>query len=126
MRKTLALLAIAAGLAACDSPGRTVQITKAQISAFQANPDSAKQTAVEESLARLDLQVGELEKRGDPIQADLFRRQATRLRSDFQAAKMSQALNDAKKAIEGIGDAFKEAGKTIGEALKSSSDTNQP
>jgi hypothetical protein len=124
MRKTLALLAIAAGLVACDSPGRTVQTAKAQISAFQANPDSAKQAAVEESLARLDLQVGELEKKGDTIQADLFRRQAASLRSDFQAAKMSKAINDAKKAIEGIGDAFKEAGKTIGEALKSS--TNEP
>jgi len=126
MRKILALLAVAAGLAACDSPGRTVQTAKAQISAFQANPDDAKQAAVEESLARLDLQVGELEKKGDTIQADLFRRQAASLRSDFQAAKMSKAINDAKKAIEGIGDAFKEAGKTIGEALKSSSDTNQP
>lgn len=126
MRKTLALLAVAVGLAACDSPGRTVQTTKSQIAAFQANPDSAKQAAVEESLARLDLQVGELEKKGDTIQADLFRRQAASLRSDFQAAKMSKAINDAKKAIEGIGDAFKDAGKTIGEALKSSSDTNQP
>jgi len=126
MRKALALLAMAAGLAACDSPGRTVQTAKAQISAFQANPDSAKQAAVEESLARLDLQVGELEKKGDPIQADLFRRQSASLRSDFQAAKMSRAINDAKKAIEGIGDAFKEAGKTIGEALKTSPDTNRP
>lgn len=126
MRKTLALLVIAAGLAACDSPGRTVQTTKAQIAAFQASPDSAKQAAVEESLARLDLQVGALEKKGDAIQADLFRRQAASLRSDFQAAKMSKAINDAKKAIEGMGNAFKEAGKTIGEALKSSSDTNQP
>lgn len=126
MRKIPALLAVAACLAACDSPGRTVQTTKARISAFQANPDSSKQAAVEESLARLDLQVGELEKKGDTIKADLFRRQAASLRSDFQAAKMSKAINDAKKAIEGIGDAFKEAGKTIGEALKSSPDTNRP
>lgn len=111
--------------AGCDSPSRTVDTTRRQLSAFQANPDAANQAAVEASLAKLDAQVGELEKKGDRVQADLFRRQAFNLRTDFQAAKMAQALNSASKAIQGIGEAFKNAGKSFSETFKNS-ETNNP
>lgn len=123
--RCLAGISIVISLVACDSPSRTVQATSRQIAEFQANPDSTRQVAIEESLAKLDAQIEALEKKGDRVQADLFRHQADSLRADFQAAKMAKALNDARKAIQGIGDAFKEAGKTIGEAIKNSG-TNQP
>ncbi len=119
----LLLAVVCAALAACDSAERTVQTAKVRIVAYQAHPDQETEAAVEASLARLDAQIAELAKKGDRVQADLFARQAASLRSDFQAAKMAKALNDAKRAIQGIGEAFKEAGKTIGEALKST-DTN--
>mgnify|MGYP003612523928 CR=1 FL=1 len=106
--------------AGCDSPSRTVDTTRRQLSAYQANPDAANQAAVEESLAKLDAQVGELEKKGDRVQADLFRRQAFSLRTDFQAA-----INSASKAIQGIGEAFKDAGKSFSETFKNS-ETNNP
>lgn len=119
-RLTNFLIACAAGLAlvACDSPERTVSATARQIADFQAAPDAEKQAAIEASLARLDGQVEALAQKGDRVQADLFRRQAQSLRSDFQAAKMARALKDAKNAIEGIGQAFQEAGKTIGETFR--------
>jgi len=125
MKPCLAALAILLALTGCDSPTRTVDITRQQLAAYQAAPDPGKQAGIEESLAKLDSQVEALEQKGDTIQADLFRRQASRLRTDFQAAKMARALNDAKNAIQGIGDAFKDAGKSFSETFKNS-DTNNP
>ena len=112
-------------LAGCDSPSRTIDAARKQLSAFQAAPNAEKQAEVERSLARLEAQVDELEKKGDHIQADLFRSQASSLRTDFQAAKLARALNDAKNAIQGIGEAIKDAGKSFSETLKNGS-TNQP
>lgn len=112
-------------LAGCDSPARTVETAKRQIVEFQAAPSDKAQAAVEESLAKLDAEIAVLEKNGDAVQADLFRRQTSRLRSDFQAAKISRAFNDAKNAIQGIGEAFKGAGKAIGDTFKNS-ETNEP
>ena len=125
MRRWIFALAAVMVFAGCDSPSRTVDTTRRQLSAYQANPDAANQAAVEESLAKLDAQVGELEKKGDRVQADLFRRQAFSLRTDFQAAKMATAINSASKAIQGIGEAFKDAGKSFSETFKNG-DTNNP
>ena len=125
MKLRLAAAAALIVLAGCDSPARTVETTQRQLSAFQASPDAQKQAAVERSLAKLDAQVEELEKKGDRVHADIFRRQASSLRTDFQAARMARAINDASKAIQGIGEAFKDAGKSFGEAFKNTG-TNQP
>lgn len=125
MKRCLLAAVVAVILAGCDSPSRTVETTRRQLSAYQADPDAVRQAAVEESLAKLDAQVEELEKKGDRIQADLFRRQAFSLRTDFQAAKMAQAINSASKAIQGIGEAFKDAGKSFSETFKNG-DTNNP
>lgn len=112
-------------LAGCDSPSRTVESTRQKLAAFQAAPDAGKQTAVEASLAKLDGQVEQLYQKGDRAQADLFREQASGLRTDFQAAKIARAFSDAKNAIQGIGEAFKEAGESFSKTLKNSS-TNNP
>ncbi|MFZ4777702.1 MAG: hypothetical protein ACOYM3_20215 [Terrimicrobiaceae bacterium] len=125
MKRWFVAVAILLTFAGCDSPSRTVETTRQQLSAFQAAPDTARQVAVEQSLAKLDNQIQVLEQKGDTIQADLFRRQASSLRTDFQAAKVARAFNDAKNAIQGIGDAFKDAGKSFSETFKSP-DTNNP
>ena len=123
MRRSLLAVACLVALAGCDSPSRTVDSAKKELSAFQAAPDAEKQAAVEQTLAKLDAQIDALDKKGDHTQADIFRQQAFDLRSDFQAAKVAKALKDATKAIQGIGEAFKEAGKSLGEAFKN---TNNP
>ena len=112
-------------LAGCDSPSRTADTVRKQLSAFQAAPDAEKQAAVERSLAKLDAQVDELDKNGDHAQADIFRRQASGLRTDYQAAKLAGAFNNVSKAIRGIGEAFKDAGKSFGETFKNTG-TNNP
>lgn len=124
-RRLVAAVVVLLTLAGCDSPSRTAEIARKQLSEFQATPDAAKQAEVEKSLAKLDAQVAELEKKGDQTQAENFRRQAFALRTDFQAAKMARAINDAKNAIQGLGEAFKAAGKSFSETFKNS-DTNQP
>ena len=102
MKLRIAVAAALLVLAGCDSPSRTADTARKQLAAFQAAPDAEKQAAVEQSLARLDAQVDDLEKKGDHVQADLFRRQASSLRTDFQAAKMARAFHDASKAIQGL------------------------
>lgn len=121
----VAAVVVVLTLAGCDSPSRTVETTRKQLSEFQANPDAARQAAVEKSLDKLDSQVAELEKKGLGTQADEFRRESFTLHTDFQAAKMARAINDAKNAIQGFGEAFKAAGKSFSETFKNS-DTNHP
>jgi hypothetical protein len=125
MKRLLVAAAFLIALAGCDSPSRTVDAARKQLSAYQAAPDVEKQAAVEQSLAKLDAQVEQLETKGDRTQAEIFRRQAFSLRADFQAAKMAQAINSASKAIQGIGEAFKDAGKSFSETFKNSG-TNNP
>jgi uncharacterized protein YukE len=125
MKLRLVAATVVLALAGCDSPTRTVETARTQLATYQAAPDPVKQAAVEKSLAKLDDQIANLEKIGDRSQADQFRNQAVILRTQFQAAKMAQALNEAKNAIQGIGKAFEEAGKGFTEVFKNSG-TNNP
>lgn len=124
---TLFIVAVCAVLAGCDSPENTVSTARRQLADFQAKPDNEHQAAVEKTLSKLDGQVAELEKKGDAVKADLFRRQAISLKSDFQAAKMARALTEAKNAIQGFGEALKDAGKSFTETLSNAAKgTNAP
>ena len=121
------LLLLSLLLAACQSPESTIATIRKQISEFKSAPDDVKQTAIEKSFVKLEEQIAELERKGDATQSDLFRRQATALQSDFQAARMARALSDAKNAIEGFGNAIKDAGKSFTETLGNlSKETNAP
>ncbi len=123
MKRLLIALAVATVLVGCDSPERTVERTRQQISAYQAAPDSKKQAEIEASLDKLDTQVARMEKSGDEAGASALRRQTRLLRNDFQAAILARTINDTSKAIQGIGDAFKDLGKTFSETFKDN-DTN--
>jgi predicted small secreted protein len=124
---TVFFVAICAVLAGCESPESTVSTARRQLADFQAKPDNERQAAVERTLSKLDGQVAELEKKGDAVRADLFRRQALSLKSDFQAAKMARALTEAKNAIQGFGEAIKDAGKSFSETLSNAAKgTNAP
>jgi len=107
-------------LMGCDSPERTVDTLRKEISAFQAAPDDEKQAAIEKNFARLDEQIIALKKKGDRDKADSYEEQEANLRSDYQAAKLGRAVQDAKKAIQGFGEAIKSDVKSIGDAFKGS------
>jgi len=118
---TLCLLALA--LAGCDRPQATVDQLRQEIAAYKANPSDAAQARIEADLAKLDAQIEQLDARGKTAEAAGYRSSAENLRSDYRAARMVRTMKDAQSAIEGIGQAFKEAGKSIGDAFR---DTPSP
>lgn len=126
MKRLLAASALLATLfiTGCDSPQSTIDKLRKEIIEFQAKPDADKQVAIEKDFVKLEEQVGKLEAKGDD-KANLYKSQLASLRSDYQAAKMAKAMQDAKNAIQGLGEAAKEGVKGIGDFFKANSDTNQ-
>jgi outer membrane murein-binding lipoprotein Lpp len=118
MKRSLLALALAAALlAGCDNPQRTVESLRKEIIEFQATPDEKKQAKIDEDFAKLESQIAALQQRGDP-KADDLKRQLAALRADYQAARMSKAVQDARKAIQGFGDALKDTAKSVEDAFK--------
>jgi outer membrane murein-binding lipoprotein Lpp len=121
------LLALAVGtalLTGCDSPQRTIDFLRKEITEFKATSDEKTQAKIDESFAKLEGQVAVLQQRGDP-KAEEFKSQLTSLRADYQAARMTKAVQDARKAIQGFGDALKETAKGVEDAFKKSDPDDQ-
>ena len=104
-------------LVGCDSPQRTVASLRKEITEFKAGPDEKTQAKIEEDFAKLERQISELEQRGDPAAGEL-RNQLVSLRSEYQAAKISKAVQDARDAIQGFGQALKDTARSVEEAFK--------
>jgi len=116
--KKIFVLAIGLALAGCDSPERTADTLEKQISAYRAAPGAAQQQAVENSFAKLDAQIAGLREKGNADAArQLTTREAT-LRAEYSAAKVANTIQDAKAAIQGIGEVLKETGKNIQDAFR--------
>lgn len=112
-----ALVLAALFIAGCDSPQPTIDTLRKEISAFKTTPDDKKELSIEQNLAKLETQVEKLQKKGD-AKADDYARQLVSLRTDYQAAKMGKAVEDAKKALEGFGNALKDGVKSFGDAFR--------
>lgn len=110
-------LLISLCLAGCDSPQHTIDKLRTEIVEFQAKPDADKQIEIDKNFIKLEDQVTKLSAKGD-AKAEAYRRQLVSLRSDYQAAKMAKAMEDAKNAIQGLGEAAKEGVKGIGDFFR--------
>ena len=120
MKRVLASLALGAALlAGCDNPQKTVDSLRRELMEFKAAPDERKQAKIDASFAKLESQITALQERGDE-RTDELKRQMASLRGDYQAAKMAKALQDAKSAIQGFGEALKDTAKSVEDALKNS------
>ena len=120
MKSALTLLALTVlFLTGCDNPQKNADTLRKEIAEFKAAPDEKRQLVIDQSFAKLENQIQELEKRDDP-KADGLKEQLAALRSDYQAAKVNKALNDAKHAIQGLGEAVKDEAKNIGDIFKGS------
>jgi predicted small secreted protein len=120
MKRALASLALGAALlAGCDNPQKTVDSLRRELVEFKAAPDERKQAKIDASFAKLEGQITALQKRGDE-RTDELNRQMASLRGDYQAAKMAKALQDAKSAIQGFGEALKDTAKSVEDAFKNS------
>ena len=120
MKRALASLALGAALlAGCDNPQKTVDSLRRELMEFKAAPDERKQAKIDASFAKLESQITALQERGDE-RTDELKRQMASLRGDYQAAKMAKALQDAKSAIQGFGEALKDTAKSVEDAFKNS------
>jgi predicted small secreted protein len=115
----IALLLSAVLIVGCDSPQRTVASLRQEIAEFRVAPDEKKRARIEEDFAKLERQVAERQQGGDPSAGEL-RDQLVSLRADYQAARMSKAVQDARSAIQGFGEALKETARSVEEAFKDS------
>jgi hypothetical protein len=104
-------------LVGCDSPERTVDSLRREIAEFRISPNEKTRVKIDQNFAKLDRQVAELQQRGDPRAGEL-KNQLISLRGDYQAARMSKAVQDAKDAIQGFGEALKNTAKSFEEAFK--------
>jgi predicted small secreted protein len=118
----LAFALAAALLAGCDNPQRTVDSLRKEIIEFKAAPDEKRQAKIDEHFARLESQIAALQQRGDP-KAEALKSQLASLRADYQAARMAKAVQDAKNAIQGFGEALRDTAKSVEDAFKKP-DTN--
>ena len=116
------LLGALALVIGCDSPQRTVTSLWKEIAEFKAAPDDKRGAKIDQVFAKLERQIAELQQRGDPS-ADELRNQLVSLRSEYQAAKISKAVQDARDAIQGFGQALKDTARSVEEAFKNA-DTN--
>jgi predicted small secreted protein len=123
-RPFLALALGAALLAGCDNPQRTVDSLRKEIMEFKAAPDEKKQARIDENFARVESQIAALQQRGDP-KADELKNQLASLRADYQAARISKAVQDARKAIQGFGEALKDTAKGVEDAFKKTDTDDQ-
>lgn len=112
-------------LSGCDSPQSTVDKLRKEIIEFQADPDPDKQVAIEKDFVKLEEQVNKAVAKGDD-KANTYKSQLASLRTDYQAAKMAKAMQDAKNAIQGFGEAAKDGVKNIGEFFKGGSTNTNP
>ncbi len=109
---------IAFGLIGCDSPDRTLESIRRDLAAYKANPTPDAEIKVEQGFKKLDTQLAELNESGRTAEAAAVESMASNLHGDFRAARMVNSLRDAQSAIEGIGSAIKDAGKSIGDVFK--------
>ena len=121
-RVSIAVLVSAMLLVGCDSPQRTVASLRKEIAEFKTTPNEKTRVRIDEDFAKLERQIAELQQRGDPS-ADELRNQLVSLRSEYQAAKISKAVEDTRNAIHGFGEALKETARSVEEAFKNA-DTN--
>jgi hypothetical protein len=91
---------------------------------FKAAPDEKRQAKIDEEFAKLESQIAALQQRSDP-KVDQLKSQLASLRSDYQAARMVKAVQDAKNAIQGFGDALKETAKSVEDAFKKTNSDDQ-
>jgi len=118
----LAFALAAALLAGCDNPQRTVDSLRKELIEFKAAPDEKRQAKIDEHFARLESQIAALQQRGDP-KAEALKSQLASLRADYQAARMAKAVQDAKNAIQGFGEALRDTAKSVEDAFRKP-DTN--
>ncbi|MGC1481204.1 MAG: hypothetical protein WA771_11910 [Chthoniobacterales bacterium] len=117
-RFILILLGVCLLQACGDRPKDTLETARQELAEYKADPTELRAQQVEDTLTRLDSQIDELELKNRDTEAELYRASEENLRADFRSAKMLNSLRDAQSAVQGVGDAFKDASRSIGDAFR--------
>ncbi len=104
-------------LPGCDSPQKTADTLRRDIAAFPAAPDAEASRKIEENLSRLQVQIDKLRSAGKDAEANGWQQELTSLQIQYAGARVGAGLQKAKQAADGIGEAFRQAGQSIGEAF---------
>lgn len=110
----------------CDSPDRTLETIRKDTVAYKTAPTPENELKVQQGFDKLDAQIADLRAKGKTAEAATIASSAANLRSDFKAAQMVNSLRDAQSAIEGIGQAIKDAGRSIGDVFTDGQPTPAP
>jgi uncharacterized membrane protein len=121
-RLVLILSLIVAG---CDSPKKTTETLRVQIAEFKTSPSDEQQAEIEANFVKLDEQIANLQARGKTTEANELLATEANLKAEFRAARMVKTIDDAKAAIQSIGEAFQEAGKSIERAIEDAKNTDE-
>ena len=82
----------------CDSPSSTIREIRGNLDTFKSSPNLQTKEALEKSFAKMEVQIQELEAKGDTVQYDLFRRQSFTLRYDFHSTLLEIAKWNSEEA----------------------------
>ncbi len=115
---TLVLLIASLVVAGCDSTHRTADTLQKEIAAYPSDPSAGAAEKIERSFDLLDREIEELRSAGKSPEAESLEQQRQNLQAQYIAARMTEGLQKMKQAAEGLGTAFRQAGETIGEAIK--------
>lgn len=85
-------------LVGCDSPSSTIREIRRNLDTFKSSPNLQTKEALEKSFAKMEVQIQELEAKGDTVQYDLFRRQSFTLRYDFHSTLLEIAKWNSEEA----------------------------
>ena len=122
-RCLLLILSVVVLMAGCDKAQQAVDHLKSDVEAYKAAPSEKAEAAVETDLSRVNDELARLEKEGKTDRAAELRREAGALRSDFEVAKLANTIQNAKRTLEGFGNAVKQSAEQIKDAFQSPSPT---
>ena len=119
--RKLAWLLVAAALllGGCDSPQRTLDGLRRDVADYAATPSDVSAAKIEEGFARLDRQIEELQAKGRGAEARALQDERDLLKARFAGARLGAGLQGLKQAARQVGEAFRQAGETIGGAPRS-------
>jgi len=128
IRYFLATIAIAVStfLVGCDTPESTIKSLRKDVQEYTTKPSEELSSQIDQKFQKLDEQIAQLEKSGRTSEAEVLQSQAADLGSQYQAAKVAGAVRNTQKAIQGIGEAFKDTGESIGNIFKEATSSSSP
>lgn len=110
------LVAAALLLGGCDSPQRTLDGLRRDVAEYAAAPSDVSAAKIEEGFARIDRQIEELQAKGRGAEARALQDERDLLKARFAGARLGAGLQGLKQAAQQVGEAFRQAGETIGGA----------